>query len=163
MKNKIRISTSFAPVIALALGMLLVPVVSHAQPISKTARAGTYSVTLKVLPAESFTGPKAAMTRDAGAMPNVLNGPEHPNHHLVTFIKKGGKPVENAIVQIRYRSGSWKMGKWMTLPVVRMHVTGKSLATTHYGNNVNLPAGKYEVRVIVNGQGPAYFRFSLAH
>jgi hypothetical protein len=39
-----------------------------------------------------------------------------------------------------------------------MHVAGKGLGTTHYGNNVDLPAGTYEVRVTGDGSGPASFR-----
>lgn len=145
-----------------ALGILLIPGAAQAQTISKKAKAGVYAVNLKVLPAESFTGPHAAMVRDAGAEPNTLNGPEHPNHHMVAFVKENGKPVENAMVEIRYRDLSSKMHAWMNLPVVRMHVAGHGLATTHYGNNVRLNAGRYEVQVTVNGNGPATFRFRLS-
>lgn len=162
MKTPIRTFASFIPALILAFGVLLIPAVSHAQPISETAKAGIYSVTLKVLPAESFKGPKAAMTRDAGAEPEFLNGPAHPNHHMVVFVQKNDKPVEDALVQILYRQLSPKAGGWMTLPVVRMHVTGHGVATTHYGNNLKLAPGTYEVRATVNGYGPADFRFSLA-
>lgn len=163
MKSQNRIFQSFASLLVLAASVLVVPAVSNAQPISKTASAGPYSVTLKVLPAESFTGPKAAMTRDAGAKPELLNGPAHPNHHMVVFLKRNGKPVEKARVRILYRKRSAHAGAWMTLPVVRMHVTGHGLATTHFGNNVRLGPGAYQVRVTVNGRGPANFRFSLEH
>lgn len=144
-----------------AFAGLLLPRAVCAQTVSKTAVAGAYSVTLKVLPAESFSGPKAAMVWDAGAQPNLLSGPVQPNHHLVVFIKKSGEPVEDAEVAISYRRLSSKMGEWTGLPVVRMHLAGKSLDSTHYGNNVKLDPGSYEVRVIVNGKGPAVFRFSL--
>jgi hypothetical protein len=53
------------------------------------------------------------------------------------------------------------MGAWTKLPVVRMHMTGKGLKSTHYGNNLKLDAGGYEVRVTVDGSGPAIFRISL--
>ncbi len=123
--------------------------------------AGPYSVTLKVLPAESFSGPHAEMVRDAGAKPNLLNGPEQPNHHMVAFVKREGKPVEKARVSIEYRQLSPKEGGWMRLPVVRMHVSGKGLATTHYGNNVRLEPGRYDVRVRVNRSRPVVFHFML--
>jgi hypothetical protein len=42
-----------------------------------------------------------------------------------------------------------------------MHVNGKGLQTTHFGNNVKLSRGKYEVRVSVNGSKPAVFRFAI--
>lgn len=163
MKTPIRTYASFVSALTLAFGFLLVPAVSHAQAISQTAKAGVFSVTLKVLPAESFKGPKAAMTRDAGAEPEFLNGSAHPNHHMVVFVQKNGKPVQDALVHILYRQVTPKTGGWMTLPVVRMHVTGQSIATTHYGNNLKLEPGTYEVRATVNGYGPADFRFSLAH
>jgi hypothetical protein len=43
-----------------------------------------------------------------------------------------------------------------------MHMTGKGLQTTHYGNNVNLKAATYEADVTVNGGKPAVFRFVLS-
>jgi hypothetical protein len=161
MKNKIRLYPSLAAALIFAFAALLIPGATLAANVSKTAAAGAYSVTLKVLPAESFRGPKTEMARDGGAEPNFVNGPEHPNHHMVAFVKENGKPIESAIVKISFRRLSPKMGRTMELPVVRMHVAGKGLATTHYGNNVQLPAGNYEVRVTVNGEGPATFRFSL--
>lgn len=141
--------------------MLLMPLAAQAQTISKTARTGVYSITLKVLPAESFGGPHAEMAQDGGAEPNLINGPEHPNHHLVAFVKANGKPVERAKVSISYRQVSPKKDEWMSLPVARMHVAGKGLQTTHYGNNVKLAPGKYEARVVVNESKPAVFHFSL--
>ena len=102
-----------------ALGTLFVPRVAQAQEISKTAMAGTYSVTLKVMPAESFSGPHAVMERDGGAQPNLLNGSTRPNHHFVAFVRESGKPVENATVSISYREISPKKGDWGQLPFVR--------------------------------------------
>ncbi len=131
------------------------------QPISETATVGPYQVTLKVLPAEAFTGPDAEMVRDGGAEPVHLGGPEQPNHHLVAFVRKDGTPVEDATVEIRYRPMEGAEAGWTNLPVVRMHVAGKGLATTHYGNNVHLAPGRYEAAVTVDMSGPSVFRFSL--
>lgn len=167
MKLQSAISFSSAAALALGLGVLCVPGRARAQNVSKTAQAGGYTVTLKVLPAETFTGPKADMVKDGGAAPNDVNGPEHPNHHLVAFVTKDGKPVERANVTIRYRAAPMKAdstsksGNWTGLGVVRMHVAGKGLDTTHYGNNVHLAPGAYDVRVSVNGSTPATFEISL--
>ena len=167
MKSQSFIPSSVAAVLTLALGTLLVPGTAHAQNISKTAQAGSYTVTLEVLPPEAFTGADAPMVKDSGAAPNTVNGPEHPNHHLVAFVKQDGKPVEDATVTISYRevaSGKGNMGKsgdWTQLEVVRMHAAGKGLASTHYGNNVHLASGTYDVRVSVNGSAPASFEVSL--
>jgi hypothetical protein len=151
------------PALALvcALGVVFPPATTQAGTISKTMKGGVYKITLKVLPAEYFSGPKATMVRDAGAEPVAVNGPEHPNHHLVAFVKEHGIPVEDATVSISYREVSPQKSGWTPLPVVRMYEAGKALKTTHYGNNVDLGRGKYEAQVTVNGSKPAVFHFAL--
>ncbi|WP_455379757.1 hypothetical protein [Acidihalobacter prosperus] len=135
--------------------------VAEAGVISKHAKAGDVQITLDVLPAEAFKGPHASMVRSGGAMPMLLSHSPQPNHHMVVFIKRSNKPVEKANVTIRYRELSPHKGKWISLPVVRMHVAGKSLATTHFGNNVNLSPGNYEAKVAVNHNAPVNFHFKL--
>lgn len=142
----------------LMLGVL-VPTASRAQNVNQVAKAGSYTVNLKVLPAESFAGPGAEMVRDSGAEAAQVHGPEHPNHHLVVFIKKDGKPVENAQVAIAYKKGG--AAHWQNLPVARMHVSGKGPETTHYGNNLKLEPGKYRVRVTINSEAHTTFHFTL--
>ncbi len=161
MRQPMRTSLLAVVAFVLALGILCPPRSAQAQEISKTAMAGNYSVTLKVLPAEAFSGPKAEMVRDGGAAADELGGPGQPNHHLVVFLKENDKPVEKAEVSIKYRESSSKTAKWMNLPVARMHVAGKGPETTHFGNNVKLAPGKYEVHVTVNGSEPANFDFTL--
>lgn len=134
---------------------------AEAKNISKTAKAGNVWVTLKVLPAEAFEGAHSSMVRDAGAMPMLLSNSPRPNHHMVVFLKSDNKPVEKASVMILYRQSAPHKGKWTLLPVVRMHVAGKSLATTHFGNNVKLDPGDYEVIVVVDHNPPADFHFKL--
>jgi hypothetical protein len=153
----------FPYALSLAVLFLAATVVMAAGPkvVSETAMAGPYAITLKVLPAESFTGPESEMTWDAGAKAVLLASPVPPNHHLVAFVKRDGKPVEDASVVIRYREMRPAESAWATLPVARMHVTGKSLATTHYGNNVELTPGSYEAEVAVNGAKPAVFHFTI--
>jgi hypothetical protein len=148
--------------VALVSTALMAPRTAQAQAVSVDATTGDYSLTLKVLPAESFTGAHAEMARDAGAKANTLDGPGHPNHHMVVFIKKGNKPVEDAVVSITYRKIGQKSMDWSVLPVARMHVKGKGLTTTHFGNNLYLAPGSYEARVIVNGSSPALFNFRIA-
>jgi len=143
------------------IASVLLSPAAKAQNVSQTAMAGPYSVTLKVLPAESFSGPNAAMAWDGGAEPNHLNGPDHPNHHMVAFIKMNGAPVLDADVTIRYRRLPPTKGEWMSLPMARMHMAGMGLKTTHYGNNVKLTSGTFQVQVTVNGKGPAEFHFSM--
>ncbi len=170
MRRKLSVRLSFAAAMVFAIAALVVPNAAQAQ-ISKTRMAGPFSVNLKILPAEGFMGMNAPMQREGGAMPETMNSPMHPNHHMVVFIKKDGKPVEHAHVQIWYRmtmggmmggkmGNMMSMHKWMTLPVTRMEVRGKGPATTHFGNNVHLMDGSYEVKVSVNGK-IAMFHFKL--
>ena len=166
MRKQISMSLSTTVALAFALGLFSLSTAQAQmmnQMISKTAMTGAYSVTLKVMPAESFSGPNAAMVRDAGAQPLLLHAPVPPNHHLVAFVQESGKPVLDAKVSISYRELSPKKGEWMSLPVVRMHMAGKGLQSTHYGNNVKLDPGSYEARVTVNGSKPANFEFTLQH
>jgi hypothetical protein len=122
---------------------------AHGDGVTEQAQTGGYQIALKLLPAETFTGKHAEMMRKSGAEPmDMSGGAEKPNHHLVVFLKKGGKPVTDADVRIRYhRVGS--SASWKSLPVVRMQVAGKGAATTHYGNNVLLKPGEYDVEVTV--------------
>ncbi|HUY80464.1 MAG TPA: hypothetical protein VMU92_01930 [Acidobacteriaceae bacterium] len=155
----------FYPILAVALifafGGLCAVGTAQDKPVSKTAKAGEYSVTLKVLPAESFTGPHHAMVHNGGAAAVTLKGAEAPNHHLVVFIEKNGAPVEHANVRIEYRELGSMKGTWENLPVARMYVAGKGVKTTHYGNNLHLAPGKYEARVTVNGKSTATYRFAI--
>ena len=118
MKNESAFHLSLVMALSFAFVSLILPRVAQAQKVSETAMAGTYSVTLKVLPAEAFGGPHAEMAWDAGAKADMLNGSGGPNHHLVAFVQENGKPVENATVSIRYRELSPARGEWMSLPVV---------------------------------------------
>jgi len=155
----------FAASIAFAIGATLVTCAAQAagngNKISMQATAGHYSIALKVLPAESFAGPHSEMAWDHGAKPVLKTAKPAPNHHLVVFVKKDGKPVEDASVSIRYRMLKPSTGPWHTLPVARMHVAGKSLKTTHYGNNVVLSTGTYAIRVTVNDAPAHAFQVKL--
>lgn len=170
MKMKILGCSPLAAALAIT-ALVLLPPSSNAQTkpvhqaktktVNEVKMDDGYKVDLKVLPAESFKGAKEQMTRDGGAKAVLENGPDHPNHHMVVFVKKNGKPVENARVSIRYRELSPKKGSWTTLPDAKMYATVDGVKSTHYGNNVRLAPGKYEARVIVNGSAPETFHFSL--
>lgn len=109
MRRHPSVRISFVAALAVAFAALLVPHSALAQNVSKTTMAGPYSVTLKVLPAEGFEGANSPMVHDSGARPETVHGPMHPNHHMVAFIKKNGKPVEHAHVKIWYRMTSGGM------------------------------------------------------
>ena len=143
----------------LSLG-LLAPAAVYARNISKTEHVGDYTITLKLLPAEAFKHKRGDMVWEGGAPTNQLHGLDNPNHHLVAFVKRFGKPVEDGHVSIYYRDIS-QHGDWVKMPVARMYVDGKGLATMHYGNNLHLQPGKYQAEVMVNQSKPAMFNFSV--
>ena len=151
----------FISLVTVSLGFFFSVNVAKAQVVSKTKMTGKVSVTMKVLPAETYEGAGAEMKWDGGASAVLMNSASKPNHHLVAFLKEGGKPVEKASVLISYRELSPKKGNWITLPVCRMHVAGKGLDTTHFGNNLWLVKGEYEARVTVNKNPPVLFSFEM--
>ena len=151
----------FISLMMVSLGIFFLANVAKAQVVSKTEMAGKVSVTMKVLPAETYEGAGAEMKWDGGASAVLMNSAPKPNHHLVAFLKEGGKPVEKASVKISYRELSPKKSNWTTLPVCRMHVAGQGLETTHFGNNLWLAKGKYEARITVNNNPPVLFSFEL--
>jgi hypothetical protein len=155
MKFHRSIRLPIASACAVLLCLFVLPLAASAQAsVVKTQKAGGYTITLRVLPAESFTGMNAAMVHDGGAQPVMEGGPAYPNHHMVAFIKKNGKPVEHARVTIEYRSNPG--AEWINVPVARMYAKGKGRKSTHFGNNVTLKGGSYEVRVTVNGSAALF-------
>ena len=135
----------------LALGVTVAFASSKTGTVSRTEMDGPFVVTLKVLPAESFSGKTAEMTWDGGAPSVKLSADPRPNHHMVVFVDRDSKPVEYATVEMRYRRAQAKDTAWKPLPVARMHESGKGMDTTHFGNNVKLDPGRYDVQVTVDG------------
>ena len=151
----------FISLMTVSLGFFFSVNVAKAQVVSKTKMAGKVSVTMRVLPAETYEGAGAEMKWDGGADAVLMNSASKPNHHLVAFLKEGGKPLEKASVMISYRELSPKKSDWTSLPVCRMHVAGKGMDTTHFGNNLRLEKGEYEARITVNKNPSVMFRFDL--
>jgi hypothetical protein len=140
-----------------------------APPAGVTAQmAGPYRVVLGFLPAEPFVTAdqvRAGHVTDGmmvvgGAAPVALNAPSHPNHHLVFHIfDASGHAVQGAHVTISYASvaGDATTIGPTQVPVVEMQAVGKGPESTHYGNNVTLPPGTYDVTVTVNGTNATTF------
>jgi hypothetical protein len=138
-------------------------------PAATTAQmAGPYRVVLGFLPAEPFyTADQVqqghvtdGMMVVGGAAPVPLNAASHPNHHLVFHIfDAAGNAVQGAHVTIVYASvpGEPSAIGPTQLPVVEMQAVGKGPQSTHYGNNVTLPPGTYDVTVTVNGTNSTTF------
>ena len=125
---------------------------------------GSLRVELHVLPAEPFfTKDEVSAGKGTegmlimgGAKPLALDANPHPNHHLVihVFDTKTGKAITNAKVKIDFQSldkNGNLFGTLIQTPIVVMQVIGKGAQSTHYGNNVIMPDGPYNVSVVVNG------------
>jgi hypothetical protein len=138
---------------------------SHAADVMATKTLGASKVELHLLPAEPFftkdevatKGVKQGMEIEGGAPPVMPDAASHPNHHLVVhvFDGKSGKPLTEATVAMKFaamdRAGK-PTGTSVDVPVAVMQAIGQGPASTHWGNNVSMPAGSYQVTVTVNGE-----------
>lgn len=92
-----------------------------------------------------------------GAKPLQPDANPKPNCHLIVhvFNAKTDKPLSDAKVSMKYQllgKDGKPQGPAKDVPVAIMQVIGKGAATTHYGNNVVLPDGTYDVTVVANGK-----------
>ena len=153
----IRLSLTVSALIAVAVS-------ASAADVMRTKTVGTYRVELHLLPAEPFFSkedvatkhPKEGMEIEGGATPVMLDAASHPNHHLVVHIfdTKTGQAITDATVTMSFTSLDRKgkyVGAPIEVPVVVMQAIGQGPSSTHYGNNVTMPAGRYKVTVTVNG------------
>ena len=155
---------------ALALSIFaLVPATTYAADVMQTKTVGDYRVELHLLPAEPFFSQadvaakqvKEGMEIEGGAPAVMPDADSHPNHHLVVhvFNKKTRQAVTGATVTMSYESLDRKgnpAGGPVEVPVVIMQAIGQGPSSTHYGNNVTMPAGRYRVTVTINGQSAVF-------
>lgn len=144
---------------------------AEAGDIMQVRTIGGLRIELHVLPAEPFftaaevkAGQVAAgMLIVGGAKPYAPDAAPRPNHHLVVHVVRAqtGMAVLNAEVRMQYQRVDAQErpdGPVVTVPVVVMQAIGRGEQSTHYGNNVLLPAGRYAATVMVNGN-KAVFHF----
>lgn len=150
--------TAFVPAIVIGTA-------AHAGDAMHTKMVGTSRVELYLLPAEPFFSKadvtaknvKEGMEIEGGAAPVATDANSHPNHHLVVhvFDKKTDQAVTDAAVTMSFVPLDAKgkaTGASNNVPIVIMQAVGKGPASTHYGNNVTMPPGRYNVVVTVNGK-----------
>ena len=153
------------PLIAALASTIVGIVAANAADVMQTKTVGTYRVELHVLPAEPFFSKqdvadkhvKEGMEIEGGAAPVAPDADSHPNHHLIVhvFDKQTGKVVADATVTMSFVALDGKgnpAGTPTEVAVVVMQAIGKGPTSTHYGNNVTMPAGHYSVTVTVNGE-----------
>jgi hypothetical protein len=153
------------PLIAALASTIVGVAAANAADVMQTKTVGAYRVELHVLPAEPFFSKqdvadkhvKEGMEIEGGAAPVAPDADSHPNHHLIVhvFDKQTGKAVADATVTMSFVALDAKgnpSGTPSVVAVVVMQAIGKGPASTHYGNNVTMPAGHYSVTVTVNGE-----------
>jgi len=137
----------------------------NAGNVIKTAIVGGMRIELNILPAEPFFTADEVRTQKvqggmliiSGAEPLSLDAKIRSNRHLVVHIfdAKTGKAITAAKVTMNFQPLDAKgkpSGNSVEVPVVIMQVVGKGLESTHYGNNVVMPAGSYLVTVVADGK-----------
>ncbi len=138
---------------------------ANAADVMNTKSIGPYRVELHVLPAEPFFSRQdvaakhltEGMEIEGGASPVMQDAPSHPNHHLIVhvFDMRTGQALADATVTMNFvrldRRGRPE-GAAVEVPVVVMQAIGKGPPSTHYGNNVPMPTGRYQVTVTVDGK-----------
>ena len=151
--------------------VLAVPgaVAQMSPPAAATSQmAGSYRVVLGFLPAEPFYTAEQVQQEHVtdgmmivgGATPVPPNAASRPNHHLVFHIfDAAGNAVRGAHVTIAYAptAGDATGTNVTQVPVVEMQAVGKGPESTHYGNNVTLAPGTYNVMVTVNDSSSTTF------
>lgn len=149
---------------ALLLVIAFASCVDAGNVIKKTT-VGGMRIELNILPAEPFFTQdevtskkvKEGMLIIGGAEPLSPEANTRPNRHLVVHIfdAKTGKAITTAKVSMDFQQLDTKgkpSGNSVEVPVVIMQVIGKGSESTHYGNNVVMPAGSYLITVVANGK-----------
>ncbi len=155
--------------LALAATLALGSGPAMAQKIVRTVMTGPYKIVLNVLEAEPFYTKdemKAKQVRHGmlvvgGAAPVAMNGPQHPNRHVVVHVydKDNGIARTGADVKLtleRLDANGHAEGQPIQVPVVEMQMIGKGPISTHYGNNLQLSPGSYRVVANVDGYTATY-------
>jgi hypothetical protein len=138
---------------------------AEAGNVIKKATVDGMRIELNILSAEPFFTQdevtskkvKEGMLIISGAEPLSPEANTRPNRHLVVHIfdAKTGKAITTAKVSMNFQQLDAKgkpIGDSVNVPIVIMQVIGKGSESTHYGNNVIMPAGSYSVTVAANGK-----------
>ena len=142
--------------------------------MTKAVTKDGLKIELQVLAAEPFftaEEAKAANVKEGmlimgGAKPMPPDAMPRPDHHLIVHVydAKTKKAITDSNVSMHYQKldkHGKPTGEAIEVPIVVMQAIGKGPQSTHYGNNVMMPAGAYVVTVIANGR-KAVFRIHVS-
>jgi hypothetical protein len=155
-------ASRFAALVGLAASIPLVGTHSHAAEVMATKTLGAYRVDLHVLPAEPYVTKDevaskhvtAGMEIEGGAPPVMPDAATHPNHHLFVYVldKKTGHALTNATIAMKFAPAGKPDSTAVDVPIVIMQMIAMGPEATHWGNNVTMPDGRYQVTVNINGE-----------
>jgi hypothetical protein len=140
-------------------------------PMNMTKVSGPYRITLIIGPAETMSvsmngnaterviSGKNATCQMAMHMDMLLSGVaatkmQACNAHVEVhaYHKSNGKVVSNAAVTIvLVAKGTHGSPMTVSVPIMKMEGMNAGPSDLHYGNNIYIAAGKYTVKVAVNG------------
>jgi hypothetical protein len=128
--------------------------------VTETMMAGPYKLTLSIGPTEPMyiraqvnkSHPKSGEVMVSGSMTMSGRGMHGAklNHHLELHVYDGmsGTTVTKAMVTITIRDARGKLLE--RVPIATIYGIKEGMADFHFGNNVALMAGKYQVVTQVN-------------
>jgi hypothetical protein len=164
------------------LGMIAAPLLAMAPaqmaPITQRAATADFRLELDIGPPEHMyspaeaarlkpmggeimvSGQMVAMTQGGMSMSGNMqaqpaagtSGWRHLELHV--WSKAGGTVVKDAKVSIRVRNAA--TGKSETVPISVMYGIQAGTADWHYGNNVLMPSGHWQMDTTVNGEAASF-------
>jgi hypothetical protein len=154
----------------LALGLACVPAVTHAETdsVMRAERTSTFDVVLTIGPAQA-TAMQASdsmgmsMGHDASMADNTMQ-PQHTdqgmavNHWLDVQVTQAGSGMVVNDLTPTIRILDKGTGEAHDLPGVMAMAGGVNASDFHYGQNVFLPDGTYEISVLLGPAETAQFR-----
>ena len=124
--------------------------------VHQTIMAGPYKVVLMIGPLEQMCTQARVKQRRARCSEVMVHGTmvmggmggmqgPMPNHHLEVHVydARSGKTITTAMVAITIRTATGKLVQ--KLPIATMYGIQVGMSDFHYGNNVALTNGSYEV------------------
>jgi len=155
----------------LALAIACVPAVGHAEAdsVMRAERTSTFDVVLTIGPAQATamqaSDSMMSMSHDASMTDNAMSmQPQHTdqgmavNHWLDVQVTQAGSGVVVRDLTPTVRILDKETGEAHDLPVVMGMAGGMNATDFHYGQNVFLPDGTYQISVLLEPAETAQFR-----
>ncbi|HEY1297609.1 MAG TPA: hypothetical protein VGJ60_31390 [Chloroflexota bacterium] len=142
--------------ILLAMGLGCLPMVAHAETdvMPRVERTPAFDVALTIGPAET----KSMDNHDMMMQPQQADQGMAANHWLDVHVTQAGSGAVVSDVTPTIRIVDRSTGESRDLPSVMGMSGGMSTSDFHYGQNVFLPDGTYQISVLLGPADTAQFR-----